>query len=319
MWARLLVLLVLTTPATGQDTRYPCPSSSCWCQEGVPSSAVTVTSKVPFHTALNHLTGKNQTLFLDEYIPPPPVKGLRPAVVVIHGGAFNTGPYDGCSHGRDWETFVEMAQTFARRGFVAVSIDYRCERPLSKTDPQDVLRDPVEDARAAVNYLQASAARLQLDPQRITAFGGSAGAATVANMIYMNLSSQEVGTNLTCGIALSGDLLKPVTAAGNVFANAQSAPYIDFHGTKDSTVPYDDSTPKGKTNGNALDTKKWLDTQHADNGLVAIPGAGHVPFQFLYEAPYNVTLFGFLLDKMGLESLHCPALAGSRPQSQRYI
>eukprot|EP01043_Picozoa_sp_COSAG02_P057667 COSAG02_NODE_7041_length_3214_cov_1.509470_2_plen_296_part_00 len=82
-------------------------------------------------------------------------------------------------------SFADRAMEFARHGFVAVSIDYRCEGPLRKDgDNFHPWFDAVEDARAAVRYMIANSARLQLDPHRIVAFGGSAGAVTVAQMLH---------------------------------------------------------------------------------------------------------------------------------------
>jgi predicted esterase len=123
--------------------------------------------------------------------------------------------------------------------------------------------DAVEDARAAVRWFveDANAVPLKLDTSRIVAFGGSAGAVTVAQLLHAlpdgvpmppsppspapsphalvgNSGSVGVG-NVTCGIALSGAMPPASITSKQVLANASSPPYLDFHGTKDTTVPYD--------------------------------------------------------------------------------
>eukprot|EP01052_Picozoa_sp_SAG31_P041664 SAG31_NODE_6379_length_2039_cov_3.442784_3_plen_259_part_00 len=238
--------------------------------------------------------------------------------------------------------------------------------------------DAVEDARAAVRYMKENAQRLQLDTTRIMAFGGSAGAVTVAQLLYalpdgtpmpspppdpethhcldvlkakcplkmfpsqggyeaclacsrehaaaplckplarvaycngtvsLDLGS-ETAANVSCGIALSGALTPGSIAAKQVTAASSSSPYLDFHGTEDHTVPYDWANANGSniTWGDAVDTKIWLDAHFAPNFLTSIPGAGHVPFDSLFETPYNTTYFGFLLQSMRLDTLQCPFL-----------
>ena len=81
--------------------------------------------------------------------------------------------------------FVAVARALARRGFAVISIDYRCEGRLRGIgDFFHPWYDAVEDARAAVRYMVGNAARLQLDTGRIVAFGGSAGAVTVAQLLH---------------------------------------------------------------------------------------------------------------------------------------
>ena len=91
---------------------------------------------------------------------PVGVEGARPGVVAIHGGGWSQGDklgYDGyCAY-------------FASLGFVAAAIDYRLA-PRWRWPAQLV------DAQLAVRWLRAHAGTLDLDRQRICAFGESAGA-----------------------------------------------------------------------------------------------------------------------------------------------
>jgi acetyl esterase/lipase len=63
----------------------------------------------------------------------------------------------------------QTIEVFARRGYVAISPDYRLA-------PRDVFPAPIEDCKAAVRWLRANAAKYHVDPTRIGAFGASAGA-----------------------------------------------------------------------------------------------------------------------------------------------
>jgi len=65
-------------------------------------------------------SGERQSLTLDLYQPAGDVAPLRPVVIYAHGGAFTKGTKES---GHD----APYAETFARRGFVAASIDYRLD------------------------------------------------------------------------------------------------------------------------------------------------------------------------------------------------
>ncbi len=85
----------------------------------------------------------------------------RPAVVFFFGGGWRQGTV---------EQFRPQAEYLAQRGMVAARADYRV-RGRHGTTPDKC----VEDAKSAVRWLRANAARLGIDPQRIVASGGSAG------------------------------------------------------------------------------------------------------------------------------------------------
>jgi hypothetical protein len=107
-----------------------CPASSCWCHDTFPLSDVQLHSQIYYRTAYNYLTHSNQTLYLDEWVVPVPTK--RPGALIIHGGGYSSGPYNGCSHARNMTKFANVATALARRGFAVVSIDYRCEGALRR-------------------------------------------------------------------------------------------------------------------------------------------------------------------------------------------
>jgi acetyl esterase/lipase len=102
--------------------------------------------------------GGSQSLHLD--LARPTGAGPFPAVVAIHGGSWRSG---------NKAMFRPLLDRLAKRGFVAIAIQYRLA-------PQHRWPAQLEDAKCAVRWLRAHANRLRIDPQRIGAVGFSAGA-----------------------------------------------------------------------------------------------------------------------------------------------
>lgn len=107
--------------------------------------------------------------------------GPWPVVVNLHGGAWSSGWK---SLGNGWDAAPELI----RRGYVFVSIAYRLA-PRHKFPAQ------IEDAKCAVRFLRAHAAKYNLDPNRIVAMGASAGG---------HLSALLGTTDAGAGFDLSG-------------------------------------------------------------------------------------------------------------------
>jgi acetyl esterase/lipase len=85
----------------------------------------------------------------------------RPAIVFFFGGGWTNGAIT---------QFATQADHLARRGMVAARADYRVKSRQGVTPDRCV-----EDAKSAVRWLRAGAAKLGVDPARIVAAGGSAG------------------------------------------------------------------------------------------------------------------------------------------------
>ncbi len=99
-----------------------------------------------------------QELKLDVYRPKTGGDSL-PACVLVHGGGWVKG---------DKEKFRPLAIALAERGYVVANIEYRLG-PVAKYPAA------VQDCSLAVRFVRANAKRFGLDPQRIGAWGGSAG------------------------------------------------------------------------------------------------------------------------------------------------
>src|SRR5581483_10408367 len=122
-------------------------------------------------------------------VPPPPgasplryrdviVANVRVTSGIVHGGGFVAGDSTNSA-------MVRMANAFARRGYVAASINYRllgdgdCAR---ENPPSQACFDAAiaaqHDAQAAVRWFRAHAGTYGVDPTRVAIGGGSAGAVT---------------------------------------------------------------------------------------------------------------------------------------------
>ncbi len=99
---------------------------------------------------------------LDLYLPEQ-FRGSLPLVVWVHGGGWESNSKSTC----------RPAMSLPTRGYAMASINYR----LTDSGPFPV---QIEDCRAAVRWLRANAAEYRIDPDRIGAWGPSAGGHLVA-------------------------------------------------------------------------------------------------------------------------------------------
>jgi acetyl esterase/lipase len=95
---------------------------------------------------------------MDIHIPDGGRKA-RPAVMMIHGGAWRYG---------DRGHYTEAAERFAAAGYVAATIEYRLV-------PAGVYPAAAQDCLCALSFLRANAAAYGIDPNRIAVTGYSAG------------------------------------------------------------------------------------------------------------------------------------------------
>jgi len=215
----IVCFLLLAQIVTAQGVRYR--------DEIFP--ALVQTPDVAYGSALNRWTNVNETLLLDVYEPAGDVAAARPAVVVVHGGGFTGGSKSG------WRP-VAVAEAFARRGYVTVSIDYRVapNRQTVQQNLQVVMEDASHDLKAAVRWLRSQAGTLRVDPDRIASAGQSAGAITVITGAYSEgegaSGNPGFSSEVQCVTSISGGILDPTSI------DAGEAPVFLVHGTADTAV-----------------------------------------------------------------------------------
>jgi dienelactone hydrolase len=198
-------------------------------------STVDVSTDVVYGSAPD-AQGNPVELKLDLYQPRGDTVNRRPALIWVHGGGFTAG---------DKASGATQAGFFARRGYVAVSINYRL---LSEDGCGGTTNPPPEclqaalaaqhDAQAAVRWLRANADTYRIDTDRIAIAGSSAGAVT---SLLVGWRPEDPGASgnpgpssaIRAAVSLSGG------APTNEYIDRQDAPAILFHGTEDRTVPFE--------------------------------------------------------------------------------
>ena len=104
-------------------------------------------------------------LRLDIY-KPADQRQPHPAVILIHGGGWISF---------DKSTMRNMGEFLARSGFVAFAVDYRLFHGTENRWPAQL-----DDVQRAVRWVRANASKYGVNPERIGAFGHSAGAQLAA-------------------------------------------------------------------------------------------------------------------------------------------
>jgi len=112
---------------------------------------------------------------LDVYLPDEG-DGPFPVIVSIHGGAFM------CCDKADMQVLPMLEGL--KRGYAVVAVNYRLS--WEATFPA-----PVHDVKAAVRWIRAHVQGYHLDPDRIAAWGGSAGA-NLASMLGTSAGVPEL-------------------------------------------------------------------------------------------------------------------------------
>jgi acetyl esterase/lipase len=196
-----------------------------------------------------------EKLLLDVYLPAGPTTEPRPAVVLIHGGAWSS---------LDKGTMTNMAAFLARFGFVAVSVNYRLLHGSENLWPAQL-----DDVQRAVRWLRSNSAKYSIDASHIGAFGHSAGAqlAALLGMEDTRDNSDAALAKYSSRVQAVVDVSGPVDFpayhyddndgglvnllggdydkipqvwrdASPVFHVAKSnAPFLIVHGTSDDAVP----------------------------------------------------------------------------------
>ncbi|MEP7259058.1 MAG: alpha/beta hydrolase, partial [Flavitalea sp.] len=103
--------------------------------------------------------GISQAQKLDIYLPDSG-QGPFPVIIAIHGGAFKFGD-------KADDQLVPMLEGL-RRGYAVASINYRMSGEAKSTQL-------IQDVKAAVRWLRANAGTYKLNPNKMAAWGSSAG------------------------------------------------------------------------------------------------------------------------------------------------
>ncbi|WP_448699000.1 alpha/beta hydrolase fold domain-containing protein [Mucilaginibacter sp. AW1-3] len=225
---------------------YVCPSNRFISEQFTVSSAtITYTQSVDY-------LGKNQNLLLDIYSPAVDTLSRRPLIIYCHGGNFTSG-----ARNSSWP--VKFCQSFAKRGYVTASIDYRLG--IGTNGDADVMSAQIragQDAKAAVRYFKQTAVEqgnpYRIDTAQIYIAGEASGAIIALQTGYLNSADQFAGVGnadlLSSLNGIEGSTTSPysshikgvISLSGAIldlnWLTNINMPLIMVHGTNDAVIPY---------------------------------------------------------------------------------
>jgi para-nitrobenzyl esterase len=198
-----------------------------------------------------------EDLYFDLLEPTDVTPSNRPAVLVIHGGSFTGGS-------KTHENLVILADSLAAQGYVCFLIDYRVDgdEPPETDWELDVnvkkalgflptarsVRAAFVDAKTAMRHIRANSQTYGVDPNRIAAWGESAGAfAALAAGITESRDFEDDGPAYPVpqvnnpGVDSAPNAI--IDCWGGAFFpddefDPNDPPVMIFHGTFDGTVPF---------------------------------------------------------------------------------
>ncbi|MGI9473276.1 MAG: alpha/beta hydrolase fold domain-containing protein, partial [Rubripirellula sp.] len=179
---------------------------------------------------------------LDLAMPIADSQGTRPAIVMVHGGGWVSGD-------KRTALFIGQAIEFAKRGYVCVSVNYRLDGEKLPC---------IQDVKCAVRWLRAHADQYGVDPNRIGAYGNSAGAHLVTMLGVSHGEPKLEGdgpwqdhSSLVQAVAASATPTRPNLRGGSAearaliapmsYVTADAPPFLLFHEESDRTVPIENS------------------------------------------------------------------------------
>ena len=194
-------------------------------------------------------------LDMDIYEPAGDTLTSRPAIIFMHSGSFFAGSNEA-------DDMVELSIASAKRGYVAISMEYRLGlNILSTYSGERAVYRGVQDASAAIRYIREFHEDLRIDPNKIFIWGSSAGSFIGLHLAY---SEDDERPESTYGGSSDPDLGCIDCEGNNYLHNSKpnalvscwgaigdldwiddnnQIPTILFHGTLDPIVPFETGFP----------------------------------------------------------------------------
>ncbi|MES1213537.1 MAG: alpha/beta hydrolase [Singulisphaera sp.] len=217
---------------------------------------------------------------------PRSATGLRPAIVVIHGGGWIEG--DKSSFASAEHGVPGNIVDFARAGFVAATINYR----LAGAAPYPAALD---DCREAVRFLRQQADEYQIDPTRIGAYGNSAGGHLALLLAVAEdppiESGQQAKPNISCRVQCAASDSGPLDLARQFRQDQLRTVIMKFLGgppESDRRRLYDEASPTTYISRSLPplmliygETDEQVDVRTADDFVASLSRAGHKDVTYL--------------------------------------
>ncbi len=205
----ILIFLLSTVGVVAPTVAQVTADTACWTRVAGPGQLVA--ADVPYQRGL-----KAQKL--DIYLPGPAAqKQPYKTIVFIHGGCFTFGSKE------NPQESLPLIQRLTGSGYAVVSVEYRRADPGNGSSRK---RNPypaaLEDVQDAVNWVRSPSGggRFSLDPNRVAAFGYSAGGTLAAYLATRDIAG-------TKNVALS---------KSEIPVNTRRIPAVDLFGRMDFTL-----------------------------------------------------------------------------------
>ena len=212
---------------------------------------VTVSTNIPFSSAIKEGETSPTTLYLDFYEPEGDTLSARPLVITVFGGAFVAGS-------RDYADMVEYCTRLAKHGYAAASIDYRLISIWNLTSTA-LIRDAymaAQDVSSAIRFFKYHCDEYRIDPEQVFLLGNSAGSIAILCELFMDederpaetFEEPDLGPMHSSGFEESAGISPTVAGAIpqwggvmdlDVISEEEYVPLCMIHGTDDTNVPYD--------------------------------------------------------------------------------
>lgn len=157
---------------------------------------ISLAGEIQLHAGEN--ITENRPLEMDIFSPKDDTLQKRPVIIFLHAGGFLLGS-------RKNEDMIALCDSFARRGYVTATMDYRVgigatissffgiilSAEVSKTNGYRAVYRAIQDSRAAVRFLKHNAETYKIDTSKIYMIGSSAGAFAALHNLYLD-SPEEI-------------------------------------------------------------------------------------------------------------------------------
>jgi para-nitrobenzyl esterase len=277
--------------------------------------------------------GNTITMSMDIYQPKGDSAALRPVIVMQHGGTFIFG---------NKSDMAGYCIDMARRGYVAVSVQYRLY-PLFQLPYPDsiaIMRQAIMamgDMKAAIRYLREDAAtvkKYRVHPDWIFSGGYSAGAISALHVAQLDMTdpmptfistaitslggihgntgtatNQTYPSSVKAVLSLSGGLYDPS------WIDSDDVPMHSIHGTADNTVYYTSGLAANLINLNGSgNLHARANAIGLPNTLLTVTGGGHT--NIYSGASYAPQLAQYINDAtVQLHNMFCTPLDTDYPDA----
>lgn len=198
--------------------------------------------------------GNFKELYLDVYEPADDALSRRPVIILAFGGSFITGVRQDLDF---------LCRAYARKGYVAVTIDYRLfDGPLlplpTAQQMTNVVIKTVSDMKAAIRYMREDADtdnEFRIDSDKVFVGGISAGSITAFHTAVLDnddVFTEEISDildengglegNTSDNYEYSSEVQGMVNFSGGLndgsWIDANDPPFVSIHDDMDGVVPY---------------------------------------------------------------------------------